>query len=288
MSTRYYYLQTPLKMTYLMNLPNEVLITILELLATADLQSLILLQLTNRRLRVLVRDVIYNIQKVSSASRSSQYGIHPFLKTKFKGLFNTADCFTAMERSRRAYLSLEGDYTLPFRRLPWAQDEEQLQAHLRPEASWRDISLTFGRAPITHLDIVKSFSAPEGDSVDYYQLEMPPSGMTMGLFYDVLLCDTATYRRETGSWELIVGTRLRSYDVLSEYECFIPGDRVLVDQSKEARQAAVLYVRGAPVSRNIASETEENNWISSSQNKQRLLPWQGPVQNFIFTGYYDY
>ncbi|KAI1209362.1 uncharacterized protein F4807DRAFT_91448 [Annulohypoxylon truncatum] len=277
-------------MVCFLDLPNEVLIAILEPLATADLQSLILLQLTNRRLHALVRDVIYNIQNVSAASHSTHFEetqIHPFLKAKFKGLFNTADCFTAAEKGRLAYLSLNGDYILPFRRLPWAQRQDKRQVYFRPEASWRDLNLTFGQAPITHLDIVKSYSAPEGDSVDYYQLEMPPSGMTMGLFYDVLLCDTGTYRRETGSWELIVGKRLRSYDVLSEYECFIPDDRELVDYGKEARQAAVLYVRGGPVSRNITSEAEENEWISSSQNKQRLLPWQGPIQNFIFTGYYD-
>ncbi|KAI1460412.1 hypothetical protein F4805DRAFT_392268 [Annulohypoxylon moriforme] len=277
-------------MAYFLDLPNEVLITILELLATGDLQSLILLQLTNRRLYALVRDVIYNIQNASVAGSNNKLRethIHPFLKIKFKGLFNTADCFTAAEKSKLAYLSLNGDYTLPFRRLPWAQDENKRRAYFRPEASWRDIPLTFGQAPITHLDVVKSYSAPEGDSVDYYQLEMPSSGMTMGLFYDVLLCDTATYRRETGSWELIVGKRLRSYDVLSEYECFIPDDRDLVDYGEDARQAAVLYVRGGPISHNIVSETEENNWISSSRNKQRLLPWQGPIQNFIFTGYYD-
>ncbi|KAI0900041.1 hypothetical protein F4806DRAFT_454850 [Annulohypoxylon nitens] len=277
-------------MTCLLYLPNEVLITILELVAATDLQSLILLQLTNRRLNALVQDVIRNTQNFSTPSFRNPFQetqIHPFIKTKFKGLFNTADCFTSEEKARVAYLTLNGDFTLPFRRLPWAQDETKSKAYLRPEASWRNISLTFGRAPITHLDIIKSYSAMEGDSVDYYQLELPPSGLTMGLFYDVLLCDTATYRRETGSWGLLVEKRLRSYDVLSEYECFIPDDRDLVDYGEEARQAAVLYVRGGPVSRNIASETDEDYWIASSQNKQRLLPWQGPTQNFIFTGYYD-
>ncbi|KAI1089595.1 hypothetical protein F5B19DRAFT_485084 [Rostrohypoxylon terebratum] len=256
-------------MAGLLHLPNEVLITILELVAITNLQSLILLQLTNRRLNALVQDVIYNNTHHFPApffgSQFQEIQIHPFLKTKFKGLFNTADCFRAEEKARLAYLTLNGDFTLSFRRLPWTRDETKSKAYLRPEASWRNISLTFGRAPITHLDIIKSYSDTEGDSVDYYQLEIPPSGLTMGLFYDVLLCDTATYRRETGSWELLVEKRLRSYD--------------------EARQAAVLYVRGGPVSRNIAGGTDEDYWIPSSQNKQRLLPWQGPIQNLI--GNYD-
>ncbi|KAI0841167.1 hypothetical protein F5Y06DRAFT_214512 [Hypoxylon sp. FL0890] len=275
-------------MTNLLNLPNEILIAILEIVATVDLQSLITLQLTNRRLPALVRDAINNVQNISSLKYEDdgETQIHPLWKTKFESLFNTADCFTMDEKRRMLYLSLNGDYTLPFRRLPWAEKYDKRKTYIRPEASWRNISLTFGRAPITQLDVVKSYSAPEGDSVDYYQVELPSCGMTMGLFYDVLLSEKATYRRETGSWELIIGRRLRSYDVLSEYECFIPDDRDLVEWGVEARQAAILYVRGGPVS-HISTSEDEDDWVSSRQNKQRLLPWQGPIQNFIFTGYYD-
>ncbi|KAI1137816.1 hypothetical protein F5Y05DRAFT_62867 [Hypoxylon sp. FL0543] len=278
-------------MAKLLDLPNELLIAILEILATLDLQSLITSQLTNRRLHALVQDAIHNVHTSTTYNAKENAGetqINPLWNAKFQGLFNTADCFSVEEKKRMFYLSLNGDYTLPFSRLPWAKRESQRKAYLCPEASWRNISLTFGHAPITHLDVVKSYSAPEGDSIDYYQVELPPSGMTMGLFWDVLLSEQATYHCETGSWELIVGRQLRSYDVLSEYECFILDDRDLVDWGEGARQAAVLYVRGGPVSCYAsASEDEKNCWISSSQNKQRLLPWQGPIQNFIFTGYYN-
>ncbi|KAI1658332.1 hypothetical protein F4813DRAFT_356489 [Daldinia decipiens] len=277
-------------MAILLNLPNEILISILDALADVDLQSLIILQLMNRRLYTLAKDILYNVKTISStddASDDEGTRIHPLWRTKFKGLFDTSDCFTDEEKARMAFLTLNGDYTLPFRRLPWAQTESERDAYRRPGASWHEISLTFGRAPITHLDVVKSYSAPEGDAVDYYQVDLPPSGMTMGLFYDVLLCDKATYGYETGSWELIVGRRLHSFDVLFEYECFIPDDRDLVDIGKEARQAAVLYVRGGPVSRKFTPETVEDSWVVNSNVKRRLLPWQGPIQNFIFTGYFD-
>ncbi|XXG98943.1 hypothetical protein Hte_005276 [Hypoxylon texense] len=231
-------------MTELSNLPNEILIAILEILATVDLQSLIASQFANRRFHALIQDTIYNVQnKTALCDEGDDFEamrIHPLWKTKFKGLFNTAD-------------------SSPPRRK---------------------------RAPITHLDVVKSYSAPEGDSIDYYQVDLEPSGLTMGLFFDILLCDKATYGLETGSWELILGRRLRSYDILSEYECFISDDRDLVDFGKEARQAAVLYVRGGPVSRGLVPESRDS-WVVSSPVKQRLLPWQGPIQNFIFTGYYD-
>ncbi|KAI1650420.1 uncharacterized protein F4817DRAFT_260982 [Daldinia loculata] len=277
-------------MAILLNLPNEILISILDALADVDLQSLIILQLMNRRLYRLAKDILYDVESISStddASDDEGTRIHPLWRTKFKGLFDTSDCFTDEEKTRTAFLTLNGDYTLPFRRLPWAQTESERDAYRRPGASWREISLTFGRAPIIHLDVVKSYSAAEGDAVDYYQVDLPPSGMTMGLFYDVLLCDKATYGYETGSWELMVGRKLHSFDVLFEYECFIPDDRDLVDIGKEARQAAVLYVRGGPVSRKFTPETLEDSWVVNSNIERRLLPWQGPIQNFIFTGYFD-
>ncbi|KAI0388121.1 hypothetical protein F5Y04DRAFT_18048 [Hypomontagnella monticulosa] len=277
-------------MANLLKLPNEILLAILEVLAAVDLQSLLTAQRTNRRLFALVQDVLYHTQNILAAHPEADTGevkINPLWKTKFNGLFNTTDCFTKAEKRKQAFLTLNGDYTLPFRRLPWAQVESKCDAYFRPEASWRDISLTFGQAPITHLDVVKSYSAAEGDSVYYYQVDLPPSGMTMGLFYEVLLSDKATFGRETGSWELIVGRRLRSFDVLSEYECFIPDDRDLVDSGKEAHQAAILYVRGGPPNRFTSVKPAEVSWIAGSQTKQRLLPWQGPIQNFIFSGYYD-
>ncbi|KAI1807557.1 hypothetical protein F4811DRAFT_443214 [Daldinia bambusicola] len=278
-------------MATLMDLPNEILISIFDIVSVIDLQSAILLQLINRRLHALVKDILFDTQKISNRNGGDGDAegtkINPFWRTKFKTLINTSDCFTDAERTRMAYLTLDGDYTLPFRRLPWAQTESERDAYLRPGATWREISLTFGRAPIIHLDVVKSFFAQGGDVVDYYQVDLPPSGMTMGLFYDVLLSDKATYGHETGSWELIVGRRLRSFDVLSEYECFISDDRDLVDFGKEARQAAILYVRGAPVSRKSTPETVKDSWVLNSKTDRRLLPWQGPIQNFIFTGYYD-
>ncbi|KAI1470928.1 uncharacterized protein F4812DRAFT_456938 [Daldinia caldariorum] len=277
-------------MAALMDLPNEILISILDILSIVDLQSAILLQLMNRRLHALIKDILFDTRKISNRNGGDDaegIEINPLWRTKFKGLFNTSVCFTDAERTRMAYLTLDGDYTLPFRRLPWAQTESERDAYLRPGATWREISLTFGRAPITHLDVVKSYFAQGGDVVDYYQVDLPPSGMTMGLFYDVLLSEKATYGHETGSWELIVGRRLRSFDVLFEYECFISDDRDMVDVGKEACQAAILYVQGGPVSRKYTSDTVEDSWVLNSKTNRRLLPWQGPIQNFIFTGYYD-
>lgn len=141
------------------------------------------------------------------------------------------------------------------------------EAYLRPGASWRDVSVTFGRAPpITRLEIIKSYSSEdlneEGrDHVQWLLVDLaPPSSkasggcLTMGLLYDLLLCggrvgddSAATFGGETGAWDLLLGKRLRSYDLLVEYECFIHNDEELVDSGPEAEGSAILYVRGGTV-----------------------------------------
>lgn len=173
----------------------------------------------------------------------------------------------------RWFLSLSGDVTRPFRRLPWAaaptcgngNDGSIVpvrDAYLRPGASWRGLSVTFARGPpITRLEVVKSYSSEDfnedgRDHVQHLLVDLSTSGgfLTMGLLYDLLLCggvvgdeSVATFGSETGAWDLLLGRRLRSWDLLVEYECFIPDDDELVDSGPEAQGSAILYVRGGTV-----------------------------------------
>jgi hypothetical protein len=141
--------------------------------------------------------------------------------------------------------------------------------YLRPGASWRDVSVTSGRGPpITRLEIIKSYSSEdlneEGrDHVQWLLVDLSPpsfvtgdgSGfLTMGLLYDLLLCggkvgddSASTFGGETGAWDLLLGKRLRSYDLLVEYECFIHNDEDLVESGPDAEGSAILYVRGGTV-----------------------------------------
>lgn len=196
--------------------------------------------------------------------------MNPVLARDFGPLFNSVACFTAAERRRSPwFLSLNGDATRPFRRLPWVAcglengDGGDLRdVYLRPGASWRDLSVTFARAPpITRLEIVKSYSSEDfnedgRDHVQHLLIDLSTSGgfLTMGLLYDLLLCggsvgdeSVATFGSETGAWDLLLGRRLRSYDLLVEYECFISDDDELVDSGPEAQGSAILYVRGGTV-----------------------------------------
>lgn len=273
-------------MARLQDLPTESAILILEWLGRIDIQSLIISQLTSKQFRSIVGDVLTRVPNRDWWHRpypEERSSILPLWKSKFKGLFNSADCFTHMDRARLVYLTLDGDYMLPFRRLPWAQDGMRRTAYLRPEASWRSLSLTFGHVPVTHLDVVKTYSSSDGsrDTVDYYQVDIPSPGLTMGLFYDLLLSEGTTYGCNTGGWELLLGKRLRSYDVLLEYECFIADDSELVELGELARQSAILYVRGGSTYRD---NFNQGTWIPRpiGGDPPKLFPWQGPKPYFVF------
>lgn len=275
-------------MAGLHDLPTETFILILDWLGIIDLQSLMLSQRTSRQFQSMVQDALSSSTENNGCKRRSQWAdqpqIHPLWKCKFKGLFNSADCLTEKERRWMVYLTLDGDHTPPFRQLPWAQDETKRLSYLRPEASWRALSVTLGHAPsITHLDLVKTYSASDGtrDTVDYCQVDVPSSGLTMGMFYDLLLSEGVTYGGNTGCWELLLGKRLRSYDVLLEYECFIADDEELVEVGEPSRPAAILYVSGGSGC-NVNLEREV--WIPRPIGKDplTLFPWQGPKPYFVF------
>ncbi|KAH8165795.1 hypothetical protein CIB48_g2473, partial [Xylaria polymorpha] len=174
-------------MAILQDLPNETLILILSFLGAIDLQSTLLAQRVSRRFRGVIQDLVLYSAPNARANIPSEYAagtsgveINPLLQAKFRGLFNSVDCFTAAERARYWVLTLDGDPTLPFRRLPWAVDSPlaSRDAFLRPEASWRGLSPTFGTSsPTRYLDVVKSFECDAGSPVSYFQVELPPSGL---------------------------------------------------------------------------------------------------------------
>ncbi|KAI3340252.1 hypothetical protein F4824DRAFT_415925 [Ustulina deusta] len=300
----------------LQHLPNETLILILRFLGAADLQSTLLAQRVSRRFRDVIREAVLrspssssvsfsfssdvrsdphhssssSSSEVSSRSSSSKaeiaaiiiiITINPLLQGKFAGLFDSASCFTAAERASYWVLTLDGDATLPFRRLPWAAAAASRDVFLRPGASWRGLSPTFGTAPRTRrLDVVKSFESDTASPVAYLQVELPDSGLSMGLLHDVLLCEEALYGSDTGSWRLLVGKSLRSFDVLYRWGCFIidePGESQLVSETPDA---AILFVRGGEGCSETALGPDE--WVPQrlvKSSKPKFLPWQGPLIN---------
>lgn len=265
-------------MACLTDLPPEILLSILIHLSISDLATFLASQATCRTFQLLARDVLSRPPTPSwpvtppptdedrvAGPRSCRLP-HPVVAQKFSPLLSSADCFTKAERETvRWFLSLGGDVTLPFRRLPWARGgggAHLRERYLRPGASWQGLSVTFGLGPpVTRVEIVKNYSSSDDlnedgrDHVQFLQVDIPAGGfLTVGLLYNLLLCGgaagderAATLGHETGSWELLLGRRLRSRELLLEYECFVVGDEDLVDDGPDAAQSAILLVRGGTV-----------------------------------------
>ncbi|TRX89395.1 hypothetical protein FHL15_009693 [Xylaria flabelliformis] len=275
-------------MALLQDLPNETLILILSFLGAIDLQSTLLAQRVSRRFQGVIQDaVLYSASnsRVNSCSESatgySGLDLNPLLQAKFRGLFHSVECFTAAERARYWALTLDGDVTLPFRRLPWAADSSLAyrDAFLRSEASWRRLSPTFGTAPpIRHLDVVKSLEDNIDDPVAYFQVDIPHPGLSMGLLYDILLCEEALYGPDTGSWQLLTGKRLKSFDVLYRWGCFIDDSRGESQLVGEKPDAAILFVSGSEWCSHKAIDRHE--WTPqrlTKNSRPKFLSWQGPL-----------
>ena len=279
-------------MAQLQDLPTEILIQVLRYVRHEDFRTFLLSQATARRFRNIVQDMITSVsQPITSFSGSTirqrlqeNPSLNPLLQHRFAPLFDTSNAFTGEEHATNIYyyLSLEGDVTLPFRRLPWAQrSETEREVYLRPEASWRRLPLLAGEIPITQLEVIKNYTTETGDTVKYLQVELPTPpgpGLTMGLFYDLLLGGQATYGWDTGSWELHLGTRLRNVELLFEYECYIFNDGELVD--RDAPNCAVLHVLGGSgCSQEFAGVDWEMCWGPQipGEKPPKCLPWQGPL-----------
>ncbi|KAK5636578.1 hypothetical protein RRF57_012290 [Xylaria bambusicola] len=269
-------------MADLQDLPAETLILILRLLGAMDLQTTILAQRVSRRFRDVIQDAVPRspspgATQYYSENARSKGEINPFLQDKFNGLFNSADCFTEAECRRYRVLTLDGDATLPFPRLPWVVGASR-DVFLRPEASWRGLSPTFGVAPHTrYLDIVKNCENEFDSPVFYFQVELPESGLSMGLLYDILVCEETLYAHWTGSWQLLVGKSLKRFDVLYRWGCFIinePGESQLVSETADG---AILLVRGGPPSR--LPQLGRDAWVPErlmKNAKPKFFPWRGP------------
>lgn len=86
--------------------------------------------------------------------------------------------------------------------------------------------------------------------MQYAQLEITPeSGLTMGMFYDLLASGQGTLHRATREWLLQPGRRLGSYDnwLLLRDEHRYPSRDSIMDifvEDEASRHSAVLFIKG--------------------------------------------
>jgi hypothetical protein len=309
-------------MPSLNDLPNELLISILEHLHHLDPTTLLLAQRTSRRFRAASKGILfptyastltqpgrYSRKSLRSAAASLQpLRTNPLLHGHFDLLIQgpASACLEADERAVSVWPTLNGDTALPFRRLPWAGDQALRGRFLATgeRASWRGLSVTAGGV-ITRLEMVRSYQTEASDEVECRVVDLdlaaaggPPSSLdstgplrpedelpgylTMGLLYDLLLSRGTHFGRETGDWELFLGMRLRSHALLHEYGCFIPGDDELVDCDALTARDCAILYVQGATMDEEEEEEEEEEFWD--EERETYVPWDHHWEQFAEEG----
>ncbi|KAI0017364.1 hypothetical protein F4780DRAFT_607958 [Xylariomycetidae sp. FL0641] len=300
-------------MALLTDLPNELLLAILEHLSCISLRTLLVAQRTNQRLCALARAAVF--EPPPSPPPRSRYLDHTERHRRVRDFFNPfvyrllkplLVSFTALSGSDYAYRSC-----LPFRALPWAATPASREPYLRPCASWRRLPLLAGARdrgpPIDTLEVVVNVASAAGegrDTVRFGQVVPADAGaggggggggaITLGLLYDLLVpnngADGVSLLGHVyiGAWALLPRKRLRNVNILAASGCLVDIDALQVDwRSAEAHRTALIDMRGGlsdedyndvDVTPIRDGKPVDVTWTPSCIGvPPKLLWWQGPL-----------
>ncbi|KAI1806714.1 hypothetical protein F4811DRAFT_510061 [Daldinia bambusicola] len=167
----------------LISLPPETLSLVLELLADEDLTTLILAQRVCKHFQASIERILFQLPLSKKWNGPGPIGICPLLQDKFGQLF-----FHERREGKGTGMSMRKAWNtdLAFHILPWAEgrrkggpDVREVEMRdspfLRPEASWRRLSVTFGAGPaVRSVDVLKALTVYGGTGLEYEQLVIPP------------------------------------------------------------------------------------------------------------------
>ncbi|KAI1461857.1 hypothetical protein F4805DRAFT_453094 [Annulohypoxylon moriforme] len=321
-------------------LPSETLSLILEFLADQDLGTLLLAQRVCKRFQASIQHILvhHSSSKQYTANSDSNHdsaltAMNPLLRDHFASIVDTTTVPASPPRSKHPGMETcfpdEVFYNLPWagggknksrrdekgrfkketRTIPTNGDMRE-NPHLRPDASWRRLSVTWGMDPgIKRVDVLKCMTVYGGTGMKYEQLEIPslePSGgdvdmnggegkqeegvLTMGLLYDLMASGQGHMGNYvTRHWRLMFGCRLSCYDDLLKVSqrSRYPTEDMIMSNIVRDEGSAVLYVRahrGCTVSSymglRIGEENKDDlNWEPEALGGLPivLLQWQGPI-----------
>lgn len=248
-----------------------------------DLSTLMTSQSVCRRFQTTILFVL-SCPTAHANSDPDQLAIHPALTSRFYALFQ-------FDRRHRLY-NWEEMKRLPdfevdsFRTLPWAQTDSERVLYLRPEASWRHLRVTRGRHIITKLDLCKFRIMGLGVSqMQYFQVDLPSSGLTMGILYDLVLCLDATKYRRPRWWRLLPGRHLSSYDewLLLKLKTRTPDMRrfmTIFPYDRDCPHSAVMMVQClkhvmGPGFDDPSPRDKDTRYPETKDEIPGCFPWQG-------------
>lgn len=222
-------------MSSILDIPPELLNSIFEYLGTADLVSLLKSQRVCRRFQSASRHALHYLATHPTATEAVLS--NAVIQKRFSWILNYTPKGTG------AYY---GDCPeSAFRKLPWAMNPVTRAQYLRPEASWRSLSVTWGSLPVKQLEIINLGRGYRRANLDYFYIDVPVSGLTLGAYYDLLLSNNNHYVSDLARWRLMIGVRLSAYDALRELNTgrYISRDQVIgiLVADAQASQAAVLF-----------------------------------------------
>ncbi|KAI1107963.1 hypothetical protein F4804DRAFT_296442 [Jackrogersella minutella] len=202
----------------LSSLPPETLTVTLEFLADEDLATLLLAQRVCKRFQAIIEQILLMQNKQHDAKpggASRTMSIHPLIHRHFHSILKAE-----IPKHKKGLAIGPSEPSGRFRRLPWAigdgdgvkRKHMRGNPHLRPEASWRRLSV--GCPAIRSLDVVKVLTVYGGTSMSFEQLDLAPAGgfLTMGLFYDLMASGAGHKGHTTTEWQLLPGRRFKGYD----------------------------------------------------------------------------
>ncbi|KAI0889750.1 uncharacterized protein GGS22DRAFT_149068 [Annulohypoxylon maeteangense] len=297
----------------LSTLPSETLALILEFLADSDLATLLLAQRVSKHFQAVIQHILthHSAQKQYPETPAPILeAMNPLLRHSFASIMDTAKLALSPGQHRL--------FTGPFYKMPWVRGEEGRERdedgdgmgrfakalprcrymwgspHLRPEASWRGISVMWGMDPgIRRVEVVRLVTMYGGMGLGCEELEIPTGDgegvLTMGLLYDTIMAtDGPVNTLATRGWVLLPGRRLGSYDdwLKLRAQSRYPSNEDIMELFVQDEGSAVLFVKkfqdcmGDHMVRRRNVEDDENLlWEPEAIGGLPIVlrPWRGPV-----------
>lgn len=285
-------------MVNILDVPTEIMRSIVSALAKTDLRSSFAARRTCRTFDILLNDIL------DKSLPDHGPEIHTFLKTHFATLLDSSAAQPSQYRT-------DTDTMAPLRALPWAANRETRQKYLQSDASWLRIPLVSeSGVMVRRLQVVRCavdewpwnegrydaisgwdvyFASPEDNEDVEIELQ-PPGGVTIGGLYDVVIREGWDVEQYPflARWELLFGVRVVDLEAFLKLRLRCDEDNTIAPVEvkelfvQDADYAILFAVKDRITPVEGAGGKEEDVWRPESIQEQETTtgrfnedyPWQ--------------